>query len=167
MKNSKAFTRWAKRIKAYQAGEPIPKSMINAIKSALRRVETYSGRRIVANRYLSNDEWDALVLAFIPGEAAVPDPGLGWAITPEQTAQGLAWLNKLPKKHQLFEPEQFSHFTFDGLRMLEHGSSAYHHMKFQPVYRIHLRDGRSIAYAAFPWQSGNRQPGEAPYEVIP
>lgn len=161
---SSLYKSWTTRHEAFSAGQPIPKSLINAIRSALKRVETMDGKVVYAAK-LSDQEWNALVQAFIPGESTIPDPPLCWAITPEQTEQGLRWLNGLPKRFRLFDPAEFSHFTFDGLRMEEEGGY-FRTTSFSPVYRIHLKDGRSIAYTARPWMSRSSDKSLPPYEVV-
>lgn len=165
-KPSPVLARWQKRAALYRSGVPVPKSIINAAKSALHRVECIgsSGYRLVRGSKLGGDEYDALIQLLAPSESAIPEP-LGWAITPEQTEQGFAWLRKLPKRYRP-NLEGFDRFSFDGLYLLpDTGTGDYSITAWAPVYRVHLKDGSSWAYYALPWQA--RRSDGCPYEVVP
>lgn len=146
MSNSLTRT-WKKRIAAYDAGQPIEKAKIGAF------------RKVAASRpaYLPQLE-DELVEVI----RALFDRGLAWHITPEQTEQGLRWLN-LPKiKKQLGFREQsilenFSHFLFVDIQDL----STCYRSDSAPVYRVCSTDGRHFDYAPRPWQSNG-----IPFEIV-
>lgn len=125
---------WTKRIAEYQAGKPIPKSMVIAAASQVRR-----------------DGPHAQVIA----DAMTPPHEIAWAITPEQSAQGLKWCMGRQIFRQFTAHEQrilgtFSHFTFSGLDVVPRFAGF---KDARPIYRVHSTTG-----AWFDYTLGNTGP---------
>jgi hypothetical protein len=132
---------WKKRIAAYDAGQPIPKSHIYAFCKLHSRYG--SSREPISPELMEELE-------------RLDARGFAWQITPEQTEQGLAWfkLRKVQKElndSQRVIIEDFSHFLFVGVREYPrgHGFSDY-----RPVYRVCSHSGPWFDYVATHWRKG-------------
>ncbi len=135
---------WARRIAAYQAGQPIEKAKIGAF------------RKIVCNR----PDTDVPALSGLWDDYG--RSSFAWQITPDQTVQGLNWLRLPEIKKQLTEAQQailddFSHFLFVDVQDL---STTYRHDS-APVYRVCSHSHGWFDYVPRPWQSQG-----CPFEIV-
>lgn len=130
---------WRKRIAAYDAGQPIPKS------------------RVYAFRKLTSKPLGELHAELFGELCKLHARGFAWRITPEQTEQGLAWLKQKKVQKCMTESQRaivddFSHFLFVDLFEVprSHGFSDY-----LPVYRVCSASGPYFDYISRPWVSGH------------
>ena len=139
-KDDRTLKTWAKRFKAYDAGEPIPKGLIGSLK-----------------RIAGKQSAPAAIVQKVNYEL-VWNTAFEWKITQDQTLQGLGWLQRR-EIQKLMAPEDkailegFSHFTFKGfdLRLRNRWVVAL------PVYRVHSKSGAWFDYISTPWQSRSFQ----------
>ena len=139
---------WTQRFADYDAGAAISKSLINALASVVRGQRPGFDPELVKLARKRTDYEN--VWGKTPG----------WAITPEQTTQGLEWLNRRPIKKHL-EPgdlailEAFDHFVFKGYEIVDRTThSAFPRLTTRPVYRVISKSGAWFDYASSPWQDG-------------
>jgi len=101
---------WQKRLASYDAGQPIPKSIIIAACSALRSLDTPEAVK-----------------------EALYQP-MGYGITPQQTEQGLAWLRRKSVLKQLRPAHLAVLDTFERFELVELRETTRH--GWVPVYRV-------------------------------
>lgn len=133
---------WRKRIAAYDAGQPIPKAHVYALRGALARSNA-------SYKPVSDDMKAELEKLF--------NRGFAWQITPEQTEQGLAWLKQKKVQKEMIESQRaivddFSHFLFVDLFEVSRGHSF---SDYLPVYRVCSATGPWFDYISRPWVSGH------------
>ena len=129
---------WAIRIRGYDEGCAIPKTLISRIKS-------------IFNRNLPETK----VLEFVLYDGH----GVGWSIEREQTEVGRKWLEqsnvkKYFKNEHIEILKQFDHFTFAGILLKQN----VFRREAEIVYRVHAKDGSFFDYTASPWQQGTTNP---------
>jgi hypothetical protein len=140
---------WLRRIASYEAGTPIEKSKIRAFRTLVCRPG-----------YLS--ELEPTLAAKVQSLWDFGHSKFAWQITPEQTEQGLRWLN-LPKiRKQLTESQkaildEFSHFLFVDVQAL----STRYRRDSAPVYRVCSHSHGHFDYVPRPWRSDG-----IPFEVV-
>lgn len=153
--HDKAMKRWRERLKP---GATLKESHIVALRSLLHKLQWRENATMGPEGSPTNTL--GLLLDLV-GDCVAEAP---LAITPEQTAKGLAWLRaqvwtlngKARKNDPLGSRERailldFDRFTFDGLREeYRPGGMA----TYSPIYRVHAKNGASFAYTSGPWQSG-------------
>ena len=150
-----ALKTWIKRFTSYEAGEPITKSLINALGSVIRNVGSRESdkelRKFVAQKVDYETTWNNTP---------------GWQITPEQTEQGLSWLHRSAvKKHLLPKDlsviDNFDYFLFKGFEIVDQTRHAsFPKFEVKPVYRVVSKGGFWFDYASAPWQAGTASPFE-------
>lgn len=138
---------WQKRIEQYEAGAPIPESLVRAL-----RVAAQPGTP-------THDLINSKCLY----DGANADHGVEWRITYEQTKKGIKWLRSHAIRELMREEEQrivndFSRFYFVGIKAYEYESpmrTGHVLTHYAPVYRVCGNSGEWFDYVSAPWQSGD------------
>ncbi len=145
IKTSQAYKTWQGRLAAFQIGTPIPESLITRI------------------RHIFSNGEQAVVDLLIKAEVIHPDKdtpgGISWRITGDQTAKGLAWLQRGEIMKQMTKAQQhivlndFECFCFMGV-MAVHTNPYTGRVDYAPVYRVVGDSSGWFEYISSPWQGG-------------